>query len=76
MLLIALQPEWYFTQVLTWIRDHREFLNERIQPELEKAELGHVNALVGNLLCILRIGRLIWSAVQHKMCVVLVAVKS
>jgi len=46
---VFLQPEWYFTQILTWIRDHQEFLNQRIQPELEKAELGHVSALVGVL---------------------------
>jgi len=40
------QPEWYFTQLLTWIRNHQEFLKKRIQPELEKAEFGHIDALV------------------------------
>jgi len=47
--LVVSQPEWYFTQILTWIRDHQEFLKERIQPELEKAELGHISALVGRM---------------------------
>ena len=41
-----MQPEWYFTQILTWLRDHQEFLKERIQPELEKAGFGHISALV------------------------------
>jgi transcription termination factor NusB len=40
------KPEWYFTQTLTWIRDHQEYLKTRIQPELEKADFGHTSALV------------------------------
>lgn len=33
------KPEWYFTQILTWIRDHKDFLNKWIQPVIDK--LGH-----------------------------------
>ncbi|KAM4678207.1 RAD50-interacting protein 1 isoform 1-T2 [Discoglossus pictus] len=31
------KPEWYLTQVLMWITNHTKFLNERIQPILNKA---------------------------------------
>ena len=43
------QPEWYLTQVLSWIRDHQEFLSTRIQPLLEKAGLQSVDAVVSAL---------------------------
>lgn len=36
------QPEWYFTQVLTWIRDHCDFLEKSIQPLLEEETNGRV----------------------------------
>ena len=32
---IPLQPEWYLSQVLAWIRDHSSFLEEKIQPLLD-----------------------------------------
>ena len=41
-----LQPEWYFTQILTWIRDHRDFLQKRIQPLLNEADLNYIDAVV------------------------------
>nr|XP_033813798.1 RAD50-interacting protein 1 isoform X2 [Geotrypetes seraphini] len=31
------KPEWYLTQVLMWIGNHAKFLDERIQPILDKA---------------------------------------
>ncbi|XP_063961152.1 RAD50-interacting protein 1-like isoform X1 [Lytechinus pictus] len=30
------KPEWYFTQILNWIRDHSEFLQNNIQPILDE----------------------------------------
>lgn len=36
------KPEWYFTQVLTWIRDHCDFLEKSIQPLLEEETNGRV----------------------------------
>ncbi|XP_060066589.1 RAD50-interacting protein 1-like [Ylistrum balloti] len=33
------KPEWYFAQVLGWIRDHTHFLDQRVQPILSKT--GH-----------------------------------
>ncbi|KAK7834912.1 hypothetical protein U0070_022883, partial [Myodes glareolus] len=32
-----IQPEWYLTQVLIWIGNHAHFLDEKIQPILDKA---------------------------------------
>ncbi|XP_029471185.1 RAD50-interacting protein 1 isoform X2 [Rhinatrema bivittatum] len=31
-----LEPEWYLTQILMWIGNHAKFLDERIQPILDK----------------------------------------
>ncbi|XP_069085954.1 RAD50-interacting protein 1 [Pleurodeles waltl] len=31
------KPEWYLTQILMWIKNHSKFLDERIQPVLDKA---------------------------------------
>ncbi|GAB1607404.1 RAD50-interacting protein 1-like [Argonauta hians] len=30
------KPEWYFTQVLAWIRDHCDFLEQTVQPILDQ----------------------------------------
>ncbi|KAL3877501.1 hypothetical protein ACJMK2_035200 [Sinanodonta woodiana] len=38
------KPEWYFTQVLSWIRDHRDFLDQRIQPLLNEAGRHSIDA--------------------------------
>ncbi|KAG5869846.1 hypothetical protein JTB14_009008 [Gonioctena quinquepunctata] len=38
------KPEWYFTQILTWIRDHRDFVEKYIQPVLEKLGFHHTDA--------------------------------
>ncbi|XP_038064366.1 RAD50-interacting protein 1-like isoform X2 [Patiria miniata] len=40
------KPEWYLTQVLNWIRDHSDFLDNTIQPILEAEHLSHINAKV------------------------------
>ena len=40
------QPEWYFTQVLNWIKNHSDFLQHTIQPILERTEFGSVDAKV------------------------------
>ncbi|XP_053572533.1 RAD50-interacting protein 1 [Bombina bombina] len=39
------KPEWYLTQILMWIGNHTKFLNEKIQPILNKAG-SPVNALL------------------------------
>ncbi|CAH1179774.1 unnamed protein product [Phaedon cochleariae] len=38
------KPEWYFTQILTWVRDHKDFINKYIQPVIEKLGLHHIDA--------------------------------
>ncbi|XP_059140447.1 RAD50-interacting protein 1-like [Physella acuta] len=38
------KPEWYLTQVLSWIRDHSDFLDRNIQPILEDSGRGDVSA--------------------------------
>ncbi|WAQ97395.1 RINT1-like protein [Mya arenaria] len=31
------KPEWYFTQILSWTRDHLDFLEQRVQPLLKQS---------------------------------------
>ncbi|KAK9882088.1 hypothetical protein WA026_018934 [Henosepilachna vigintioctopunctata] len=38
------KPEWYFTQVLTWIRDHKEFVQKWIQPVVNKLGYYHIDS--------------------------------
>lgn len=45
------KPEWYLTQVLMWIGNHSKFLDDKIQPILDKAG-SSVNAGVSTL-CVL-----------------------
>lgn len=40
------QPEWYFTQVLNWIKNHSDFLQHTIQPILQRTQYGSVDAKV------------------------------
>ena len=40
------QPEWYFTQVLNWIKNHSDFLEHTIQPILQRTEYDFVHAKV------------------------------
>ncbi|XP_068631637.1 RAD50-interacting protein 1 [Battus philenor] len=39
------RPEWFLTQTLTWIKDHRTFVNDYVQPIADKLELVHINAV-------------------------------
>lgn len=36
----------YFTQILTWIRDHKDFLTKYVQPVVEKLGLHYIDARV------------------------------
>ncbi|XP_022790195.1 RAD50-interacting protein 1-like [Stylophora pistillata] len=38
------KPEWYFTQVLNWIKNHSDFLEHTIQPILQRTEYDFVCA--------------------------------
>ncbi|XP_071840585.1 RAD50-interacting protein 1-like [Apostichopus japonicus] len=40
------KPEWYFTQILNWVRDHSHFLEQTIQPILNKSEISNIVAKV------------------------------
>lgn len=37
------KPEWYLTQILTWIRDHKDFIEKHIQPVADKLGLLHID---------------------------------
>lgn len=43
-LYFSLQPEWFFTQLLTWAKDHSEYITTVIQPALWDAGYDFVNA--------------------------------
>jgi hypothetical protein len=43
------QPEWFFTQVLNWIKSHGDFIQHTVQPIFDKAGLGFVDAKVRDL---------------------------
>ncbi|KAJ8928351.1 hypothetical protein NQ314_019081 [Rhamnusium bicolor] len=34
----------YFTQILTWVRDHRDFVGKYVQPVIDKLGLHHIDA--------------------------------
>ncbi|KAK6623999.1 hypothetical protein RUM44_010857 [Polyplax serrata] len=38
------KPEWYFTQILTWIKDHHEFVEKNVQPVYSKLNRKKVTA--------------------------------
>uniref|UniRef100_A0AAR5NYY9 RAD50-interacting protein 1 n=1 Tax=Dendroctonus ponderosae TaxID=77166 RepID=A0AAR5NYY9_DENPD len=38
------RPEWYFTQILTWIKDHQDYMGTWIQPVIDKFGLHHIDA--------------------------------
>ncbi|XP_068082045.1 RAD50-interacting protein 1 isoform X2 [Anabrus simplex] len=40
------KPEWFFTQVLTWIRDHEKFVGQRVQPVFNRVGMQHVSAKI------------------------------
>ncbi len=41
------QPEWYLTQVSTWITDHTHFLDSELQPLLHGTPFSETDARVG-----------------------------
>ena len=43
-----LQPEWFLSQVLSWIRKHTPFINDRVQPFLQDTPYAAVNMKVGS----------------------------
>ncbi|XP_015595516.1 RAD50-interacting protein 1 [Cephus cinctus] len=40
------KPEWFFTQVLTWIKDHAQWIHKNVQPVADSLGFTHVNAKV------------------------------
>lgn len=40
------KPEWYFTQILSWIRDHVDFVVKWIQPLIDKLGMHHIDVKV------------------------------
>lgn len=44
----------YFTQILTWVRDHRDFVGKYIQPVIDKLGWHHTDAKVLPFIIILR----------------------
>ncbi|GFW08027.1 RAD50-interacting protein 1 [Trichonephila clavipes] len=38
------KPEWYLTQILTWISDHSLFLEQTVEPILQKEKLSRFSA--------------------------------
>ena len=46
ILILYFQPEWFFTQILNWLRDHEDFLDSTIQPIMDKAESSWISAQV------------------------------
>ena len=50
-LFFTFQPEWFFTQLLTWAKDHTDCLSTIIQPALWDSGYESVNANVEFLRC-------------------------
>lgn len=40
------KPEWYFTKILSWIRDHTHFVENWIQPTIDKMGLYYIEVKV------------------------------
>jgi hypothetical protein len=38
------KPEWFFTQALTWIRDHEKFVSQWVQPVLNRNNMHPISA--------------------------------
>lgn len=37
------KPEWFFTQILTWIKDHVQWVHKNIQPVADSVGYGHLD---------------------------------
>ncbi|XP_074095130.1 RAD50 interactor 1 [Cotesia typhae] len=40
------KPEWYFTQIISWIRDHESWIEKNVQPVFNSSEFSYINAKV------------------------------
>ncbi|XP_061942142.1 RAD50-interacting protein 1 isoform X1 [Apis cerana] len=40
------KPEWFFTQILTWIKDHIQWVQKNVQPAANSIGLNHVDMKV------------------------------
>jgi len=40
------KPEWFFTQILTWIKDHVQWVQKNIQPVADSIGFGHLDVKV------------------------------
>ncbi|KAF5293605.1 hypothetical protein FQA39_LY03090 [Lamprigera yunnana] len=40
------KPEWYFTKILTWIKDHSDFIDKWIQPVVDELGLYYIEVKV------------------------------
>ncbi|XP_020288667.1 RAD50-interacting protein 1 isoform X2 [Pseudomyrmex gracilis] len=40
------KPEWFFTQILTWIKDHIQWVQKNIQPVADSINLKHLDTKV------------------------------
>ncbi|KAH0947271.1 hypothetical protein HN011_011032 [Eciton burchellii] len=37
------KPEWFFTQILTWIKDHVQWVQKNVQPVADSIDFEHLN---------------------------------
>ncbi|XP_015111807.1 RAD50-interacting protein 1 [Diachasma alloeum] len=40
------KPEWFFTQILTWIKDHARWIEKNVQPVADTTGFNHINTKV------------------------------
>lgn len=40
------KPEWYLTQILTWIKEHQDFIENNVQPVYIKLGIKKITAKV------------------------------
>lgn len=40
------KPEWFFTQILTWIKDHVQWVQKNVQPAANSTGFDHVDMKV------------------------------
>jgi len=43
------KPEWFFTQILTWIKDHVQWVQKNVQPVADSINFEHLNIKVQNI---------------------------
>ena len=57
----CLQPEWFLSQVLLWIKDHGPFIKDHVQPLLSGTEFERVNVRVCSVHYLLQL----YAAISH-----------